>query len=205
MIDIRATTHATSQHDLFSTYTMGNYGSVKMGNDAMTQIAGISDICLETSLGTRLVLKDVKHVPDIRMNLISTGDLMMRVISVCMVVVKKLSRGSLIVVRGKKSSSFHWMHAKVSKDDVNAVENDGAMELWHKRLGQMSEKGMSILSKNEVIPGISGLHMQKCSHCFAEKQHKASFKSSAPSRKPEVNTTQRSRREYDVPKNKPGR
>ena len=54
---------------------MGNYGSVKMGNDTMTQVAGISDICLETSLGTRLVLKDVKHVPDIGMNLISTGRL----------------------------------------------------------------------------------------------------------------------------------
>ncbi|CAN6804119.1 unnamed protein product [Brassica oleracea] len=33
-----------------------------MGNDAMAQVAGIGDVCLETSLGTRLVLKDVKHL-----------------------------------------------------------------------------------------------------------------------------------------------
>ena len=72
VIDIGATTHATSQRDLFSTYTRGNYGSVKMGNDAMAQVVGIGDIYLDTSLGTRLVLKDIKHVPDIRMNLIST-------------------------------------------------------------------------------------------------------------------------------------
>uniref|UniRef100_A0A0D3A8K1 Uncharacterized protein n=1 Tax=Brassica oleracea var. oleracea TaxID=109376 RepID=A0A0D3A8K1_BRAOL len=45
---------------------------------------------------------------------------------------------------------------------------------------------MFVLSKNEVIPGISGLHLQKCSHCFEGKQHIVSFKSSAPSRKPEV-------------------
>ena len=41
----------------------------------MVQVAGISDICLETSIGTKLVLKDVKHVPDIMMNLISTEKL----------------------------------------------------------------------------------------------------------------------------------
>ena len=73
------------------------------------------------------------------------------------------------------------MQATLSKGVVNAVENDGAMELWHKRLGHMSEKGMSVLSKNEVIQGIFGLHLKECSHCFAGKQHMVSFKSSVPS------------------------
>lgn len=50
MIDSGATTHATSQRDLFSTYTTGNYGSVKMGNDAMAQVAGIGDVCLRLVL-----------------------------------------------------------------------------------------------------------------------------------------------------------
>ena len=35
---------------------------------------GIGDICLET-LGSKLILKDVRHVPDIRLNLISAGKL----------------------------------------------------------------------------------------------------------------------------------
>ena len=72
VVDSGATTHATSQRDLFSTYTSGSYGSVKMGNDGLAQVVGIGDICLETSIGTRLLLKGVKHVPDIRLNLIST-------------------------------------------------------------------------------------------------------------------------------------
>ena len=98
----------------------------------------------------------------------------------------KLSRGSLIVARGEKSSSFYWMHAEVSKYYVNAMENYNSMELWNKRLGHMSEKGMSVLSKKEVIQGIFGLHRQKCSHCFAGKQHMVYFMSYAPSGKPEV-------------------
>ena len=36
---------------------------------------GIGDVFLETSIGNKLVLKDVRHVPDIRLNLISTGKL----------------------------------------------------------------------------------------------------------------------------------
>ena len=36
---------------------------------------GIGYIFLETSIGNKLVLKDVRHVPDIRLNLISTSRL----------------------------------------------------------------------------------------------------------------------------------
>uniref|UniRef100_A0A0D3A8K0 Retrovirus-related Pol polyprotein from transposon TNT 1-94-like beta-barrel domain-containing protein n=1 Tax=Brassica oleracea var. oleracea TaxID=109376 RepID=A0A0D3A8K0_BRAOL len=76
-----------------------------MGNDAMVQVAGISDICLETSIGTKLVLKDVKHVPDIMMNLISTEKL------------------------DDEGYFSYTVVAKVSKNAINAVENDSAMEL----------------------------------------------------------------------------
>ena len=44
-----------------------------MGNDIASKIIGIGNIYLETNLGCRLLLKDVRHVPDIRLNLISTG------------------------------------------------------------------------------------------------------------------------------------
>ena len=49
-----------------------------MGNSGISKIVGIRDICLETSIGNKLVLKDVRHVLDIRLNLISTRNLMMR-------------------------------------------------------------------------------------------------------------------------------
>lgn len=130
VIDSGATTHATSQIDLFSTYTPGMYGSVKMGNDGLAQVVGIGDICLETSIGTKLLLKGVKHVPDIRLNLISTGRLDDEGFHSSFGDGKwKLSRGSMVVARGDKSSSFYWMQGKVCKDIVNAVENEDVIEL----------------------------------------------------------------------------
>jgi hypothetical protein len=75
VIDSGASTHVTSQRDLFTSYTAGDFGIVKMGNNAVAKVVGIGDVCLEMTNGMKLVLRDVKHIPDIRLNLISVGKL----------------------------------------------------------------------------------------------------------------------------------
>ena len=42
-----------------------------MRNSGVSKIIGIGDVLLETSIGGKLLLKNVRHVPDIRLNLIS--------------------------------------------------------------------------------------------------------------------------------------
>ena len=46
-----------------------------MGNDGECKIVGIGNVCLLTSIGCRLMLKDVRDVPDVRLNLILAGRL----------------------------------------------------------------------------------------------------------------------------------
>jgi hypothetical protein len=46
-----------------------------MGNDGISNVVGIGSICLETGTRMKLILKEVRHAPDIRLNLISTGKL----------------------------------------------------------------------------------------------------------------------------------
>ena len=75
VIDSGALIHATPWKDFFTSYTFGDFGSVRMGNDGLAKAIGMGDMRLETSNGTVLILKNVKHIPDIRMNLISTGKL----------------------------------------------------------------------------------------------------------------------------------
>ena len=43
-----------------------------MGNDSYANIVGICDICVRANTRYILILKDVRHVPDIHLNLIST-------------------------------------------------------------------------------------------------------------------------------------
>lgn len=48
---------------------------MKMGNDGSSLIIDIGDILLETNNGNCLILKKVKHIFDVRLNLLSTGKL----------------------------------------------------------------------------------------------------------------------------------
>ncbi|GKE81330.1 hypothetical protein Tco_1551330, partial [Tanacetum coccineum] len=45
------------------------FGVVRMGNTGLSRIAGIGDICLKFDTGMELVLHNVKHVPDMRLNI----------------------------------------------------------------------------------------------------------------------------------------
>ena len=48
---------------------------VKMGNHVTSKIVGIWEVTLMTKNGSKLVLKEVRHMPEMRLNLISTGKL----------------------------------------------------------------------------------------------------------------------------------
>ncbi|KAL5842405.1 hypothetical protein ACOSQ3_013008 [Xanthoceras sorbifolium] len=187
VIDSGATIHATSRKELFTSYTPGDYGTVKMGNDNLSKVIGRGDVCLETDNGTRLVLRGVRHIPDIRLNLISAGKL--DDAGFCSTFFNnqwKLTKGSLVVARGVKHTTLYVMHAKLSSDSVSAVEKDGAIELWHKRLSHMSEKGMTSLVKKKMLPGMDEVHLEKCADCLVGKQNRVAFKSSPPSRKKNI-------------------
>ena len=45
---------------------------VKMGNHVTSNIVGIGEVTLVTENGSKLVLKEVRNAPDMRLNLIST-------------------------------------------------------------------------------------------------------------------------------------
>jgi len=83
----------------------------------------------------------------------------------------------MIAPRGeKKSSSLYLLQVKLSKDIINAVKNDNTVELWHKMLGHMSEKGMKLLAKKNFLSRIKSTKLKKCVYCMIKKQTRVSFK-----------------------------
>ena len=79
-----------------------------MGNDSLVKVIGIGDVCLEMNNGTRLLLKGVKHIPEIRLNLISAGKLDDE--EYCHTFSNgqwKLTKGAMIIARGKKYSILY--------------------------------------------------------------------------------------------------
>ena len=116
---------------------------------------GIRDICLETSIRNKLVLKDVRQVQNIRLNLISTGRLDNEGFINSFGESKwKLTKGSLVVVREKKQNTLYVMEAKLHKRDINAVQQDGSIELWKKRLSHINEKELQTLVRKQFFPNL---------------------------------------------------
>jgi len=70
--------------------------------------------------------------------------------------------------------------------EVNAIEKKISTELWHNRLGHMSEKGMQVLTKKSLLPGIEGTTLETCDDCLAGKQYRISFKRPSHSTKSNV-------------------
>ena len=78
-----------------------------MGNDSYANIVGIVDICYRVNTGYTLVLNDVRHVSDIRLNLISTYVLDKVGYGNYFRDGKwRLSKGSLVLARGKICCHF---------------------------------------------------------------------------------------------------
>ena len=124
-------------------------------------------------------------MPDIRLNLISTGRMEDKGFSRSFRNGKwKFCRGNLIVARAQKHDTIYTMHARVCKSEAN-VAADSNGEIWHKRLGHMSEKGMHVIANQKLLPEVKGVHLEQCVDCLAGKQNRVAFHS-RPTRRREA-------------------
>ncbi|KAG8385877.1 hypothetical protein BUALT_Bualt03G0090800 [Buddleja alternifolia] len=178
VIDSGASVHVTYQRDIFTSYTPGKFGDVRTANHGVIECIGVGEICLEISNGSKMVLKDVKHIPSVRLNLLSVGKLCgEKYDSLFSGDTWKLRKGVMVLARGKQHSNLYLTRAKVIRDSVNAVESndkiiksDDKTELWHMRLSHISEKGLDCLAKKNVLHGVKCAKLEKCALCFAGKQ-----------------------------------
>ena len=185
--DSGATIHATPHREYFTNYTAGDFGVVKMGNNDRAAIIGKGDVHLETANGTKLVLKSVRHVEALRLNIISVGLLDKDGYSSNFGDEKsKLTKGNLVVAKGNQVLVLYHVIANLSSVSINALKKEDPCVLWHKRLGHMSEKGMTVLVKKNLLKREKSVHLKKYADCLAGKQHRVAFKGLPPHKKPEL-------------------
>lgn len=178
--DSGASIHATSHREFFTNYTCGDFGVVKMGNNDMARIIGMEDVHLKTTNGTKLVLKSVRHIESLRLNVLPVGLLDQEgYLSRFGDGKYKLTKGSMVIAKGNKVSALYHIEQIVC---VDALEKDDPCVLWHKRLGHMSEKGMVVLVEKNVLPGVKSVHLKKCTDCLVGINQELLSKVSLPLR-----------------------
>ena len=72
VVDFAAPHHIIPMKGLFTMYKAGDFGTMKMGNSSYSKIVVIGDVCIEANVGSTMMLKVVRHVPNLRMNVFST-------------------------------------------------------------------------------------------------------------------------------------
>lgn len=95
--------------------------------------------------GSKWVLKDVRHVPTLKRNLISVSQLYTQSCNVNFDIASwRVSKGQLILAKGQKIGSLYTSKCN-SEVGAAMVVVDSNVELWHKRLGDMSKMGLEVM------------------------------------------------------------
>ena len=176
VLDSGASFHATSQKEFFEKYVPGNLGKVYLGDDQPCAIIGKGVVKIKLN-GSVWELKDVRHIPDLRRNLISVGQLASEGYTTIFHGDDwKISKGAMTVARGKKSGTLYM--TTEARCSITVAAGNETPNLWHQRLGHMSEKGMKIMHSKGKLPGLQSTEIDMCEDCILGKQKRVSFQTS---------------------------
>jgi hypothetical protein len=116
------------------------------------------------------LLKEVRHVPDLRTNLISTKQLESEgCISIFTDNMWKVTKGSLVTEKGEKVGTLYLCTSNTDSF-IFLASTEVNTTLWH-----ISEKGMHILHKRNLLLDINQIDLDFCEHCVYGKQKRDRF------------------------------
>ncbi|KAG8482734.1 hypothetical protein CXB51_024185 [Gossypium anomalum] len=170
------TFHMSPNRDWFTTYEIVSEGVVLMGNNASCKIAGVGTIKVKMFDGVVRTLSDVRHVPELKRNLILLSTLDSKGYRyIAENGVLKISKGPLVVMKGqRKTVKLYVLQGSTVTGDAtvpsSSLSDDDITKLWHIRLEHMSENGMVELSKRGLLDGQGICKLNFCEHCVFEKQ-----------------------------------
>jgi hypothetical protein len=175
VVDSGASFHATPHRKHILDYVQGDFGQVHLGDDAPCKIVEMGKVKIKQRNGNQWLLKEVRHIPDLRKNLISTGQLASEgCISIFTDKTWKVIKGSLVIAKGEKVGALYLCTSNT--DSFISLASTGVdTALWYHRLGHMSEKGMQILHKRNLLPDLKQIDLDFCEHCVYGKQKRVRF------------------------------
>ncbi|KAK4385200.1 Retrovirus-related Pol polyprotein from transposon TNT 1-94 [Sesamum angolense] len=163
-----------------STNQSGNSGSIYLGDDRCCNIVGVGDVRIKMYDGTVRTLSDIRHIPDLKKNLISLGtlhknDFIPKADEDRETI--RIVKGALTVMKGKiTAGNIYKLLGSIVVGGVHSIDScDDNTKLWHMRLGHLSELGMTELYKRNLLHGVKSCKLDFCKFCVLGKQTKVSF------------------------------
>jgi len=113
-----------------------------LGDDEPCQIVGMGKVKIQKNNGNRWLLKEVRHIPDLRRNIISTRNLESEgCISIFTDKAWTVTKGSLVITKREKVGTLHLCTCNIDSS-ISLASTGVDTSLWNHRLGHMNEKEM---------------------------------------------------------------
>ncbi|KAL1214091.1 Retrovirus-related Pol polyprotein from transposon TNT 1-94 [Cardamine amara subsp. amara] len=185
--DTGATTHICTDKSMFTTYRKSkSEEQLFMGNTAYSKIEGRGKVVPKLTSERELSLNNVKHVPDMRKNLVS-GTLLSKAgfgvnFEADKLVLRKngmylgkgYAKGGLVklcvstVLRTEKINNANVVIADNSSNNNSVAYLVESFNIWHERLGHVNYKSMQRLMNLNLIPKCK-INKDKCEVCVHAK------------------------------------
>lgn len=150
---------------------------VYIGHDHDCKVVGIGSVCLKLEDNREILLREVRHVPKLRRNLISLGMLADQDCYISNKDELQIKRAGKIILFGKRVNGLYYL-LNVSFPNIallSQANKSGDFEIWHKRLSHISEQGLLDLSKQGLIQAKGTKRLNFCAHCVYGKAKRLKF------------------------------
>ena len=137
-------------------------------------VIGMGDVRILLPDGSVWLLEKVRHIPDLRRNLIFVGQLDDEEHAILFIGgTWKVTKGARVLACGKKTGTLYVTSSR--RDIIRVADASTNTSLWHHRLGHMSEKGMEMLLSKRKLPELKSIDFDMCESCILGKQKNVSF------------------------------
>ena len=145
-----------------------------LADGSALDVEGMGDVQILLPNGSVWLLEKVRHIPDLRRNLISVGQLDDEGHAILFVGgTWKVTKGARILAREKKTGTLYMTSSP--RDIIAVADASTNTSLWHRRLGHMSEKGMKMLLSKGKLLELKSIDFDMCESCILGKQKNVSF------------------------------
>ena len=174
VLDSGASFHTTPIHEVLENYVAGDFEKLYLADGMALDVVGLGDVRIRVHNDFIWKLQKVRHVLELKKNLILVGQLDEEGHSIHFHGGKwKVNKGARILACGHKTSTLYMITN--NKDIILVVDMSDDSKLWHLRLGHMSEKGMKVLMSKEKLMKLKSVESDLCEGCIIGKQKKVSF------------------------------
>nr|GEY58189.1 retrovirus-related Pol polyprotein from transposon TNT 1-94 [Tanacetum cinerariifolium] len=155
------------------------YDDSELGDNKECKIKGIGNVGVQLKDGSSFVLHKFRYIPELKRNLISLRTLEKEGYTVKLKSSKvKVINGSRVILSGIQRDNCVYSldgHAMAGELNDTVEEKDSLAQVWHKRLGHISEAGLQVLEKQGMFGKKSLGKLDHCENFVLRKSLRVSF------------------------------